>query len=238
MKVGTAEGGRSTPLTFNLNPSFETLFTLKPCVGMVLRGGGRGRGGVSVKKKEHSAAEHSATTRRPRNTHCVMSSSDIFFKIVVFPALSRPRTRIRASFSVFFSFRNNDSNPLRPGKREVRRGPTRRGGEHERWRREPARTYPTCRTATSSVVWLRYSHCRRIKGKWGKKSASHTVLLVIPFKFEAQLGSSSGARESELPPQSPHTAHPTIWAYKKENRYTHQYRPRSHSISKPASAPQ
>ncbi len=47
-----------------------------------------------------------------RSTYCVMSSSDIALRIVVLPALSRPNTSTRASFSVFFSFRSKSSKPM------------------------------------------------------------------------------------------------------------------------------
>ena len=41
-----------------------------------------------------------------------MSSSASFLKIVVFPALSRPSTRILASLSVRFNLRSKVSNPI------------------------------------------------------------------------------------------------------------------------------
>ena len=43
---------------------------------------------------------------------CVMSSSLIFFRMVVLPALSRPSIRMRASFSDLFSLRSSDSRPM------------------------------------------------------------------------------------------------------------------------------
>lgn len=51
----------------------------------------------------------------PPPTHCVMSSSLSFFRIVVLPALSRPRTSTRASLSLRFSLRSMDRRPILTG---------------------------------------------------------------------------------------------------------------------------
>lgn len=46
------------------------------------------------------------------NTYWVMSSSERALRMVVFPALSKPRTSTRASLSLFLSFRRSDKSPM------------------------------------------------------------------------------------------------------------------------------
>ena len=48
-----------------------------------------------------------------------MSSSDKDFSIVVFPALSKPRTRILASFSLFLILRIRVNNPYKKERKEI-----------------------------------------------------------------------------------------------------------------------
>ncbi len=43
---------------------------------------------------------------------CVMSSSESFLRIVVLPALSKPSTKIRASWSLLLSLRSNVNRPI------------------------------------------------------------------------------------------------------------------------------
>lgn len=93
-----------TSHTFSLKPSFCRLLMLKPWVGMMLWRGTCAAAGVHRGKRLRRSGSWC--------THCVMSSSDRAFRMVVLPALSRPSTRTRASFSVFFNLRKRSSSPI------------------------------------------------------------------------------------------------------------------------------